>query len=247
MAHKGICFAWITGALLVACGGESTGGERFDPNDTAGTAPPVKPAVGAAGATDHSMDARAAEPSSMATPSPASQGCADWLVDDFDGGAQTEMRWGHWDDPETDGVAVSELLPEPTAAGATKALHVALDFAEPTSVDVTTHAHWAPPNEYAALKFRAKVGSASASELLVAITDDAAGKYWEDSQTRPAWNTMSLSLTQDWQAFTLPVNAIVQDDAIWSSPAAVIYHFVLPNVSGVDVWLDDVSLVCKDK
>jgi hypothetical protein len=178
-------------------------------------------------------------------PPSASPACTDWVVDDFDGGAGVEMRWGYRDNPETDGAPFAELLPVPTPDGSTHALRAGFEFEEPTSIDVTTHVHSAYPGEYAALKFRARAGSDSASKLVVAITDEAAGTYWEDSATGHTWNTMGLTLTPDWQELSLPLSDIVRDDAHWSSVGSAVYHFVMPNTNGVDLWLDDVRLVCE--
>lgn len=179
------------------------------------------------------VDVTPAEPAPN-VPGASASTCTPWMIDDFDGGATLETLWMA---STLDGATPPSVIePVPVAAGASgNALRVAMALPQPTSLEVLTHFHGLDPLAYDALTFRARTATPTAAAMAVAVTGEEA---------QGLADAVTVTLTSEWQWHTISMDDLARTGEDFDATFTSVYRFTVLDSPEIDVWLDDVEMVC---
>jgi hypothetical protein len=144
----------------------------------------------------------------------------------------------------------STALPAPRDTS-TSAVHLVSEV-DSSASDYTNHHHFGGQgSQYSALTFWARADSAQ--DLIVShVEPDAGLDFWASEAAGDPWPSTRITLTAEWQEFSLPFDAMLEDSgsryAITGAGAldGFSIHFLTPQAAPFDYWLDDISYACTE-
>jgi hypothetical protein len=171
------------------------------------------------------------------------------LIDDFD--SFSGWSWSG----QIGGMPLDFVLPvaatTPARTGSATAAHIDLAVSS-AGADVYAHNHYDFEQAYRGLRFWARRGPAGPQELVVSLAALSAGSNYLDALAAgKVWKVRRIPLAQDWQQFRVNWTELAPEFSGDIQPAysdqggmGSAVHFIVEPNQPVDLWLDDVELVC---
>jgi hypothetical protein len=254
-------------SCLSACGGTSTRNERNGGNEsggggTAGVAAGTAAIAGTGGGGVGSPTIGGAAGSAGIGGSAGSAGacdiCTDGVLTDFEVSAyNAHLQVAGVNEP-----AENHRVPtDPPRGDSLVAFHLS-DEAELGGMNLGFHQHdapfWAltatgPDLPYAAVRFWARRGIAGGPSLVFSVTglEQELGNYQADLETGNPWLATRFPLADQWEQYVAFFRDLAPEGpgtvASTFDRGGQVLHFIVPEGEPLDVWIDDIELLCAEQ